>query len=176
MSKLTSTFVLMFALIVAHESGQGGPDAATSSNQFTILVTTVAGFAGLIATQVFALWRENRNRQWDLQDREMTKREMRQHAETQRIETIQTAVDLAKISHVNRQQMIDRIDDNTQLTRAAKETTEATYVATSSYKEKLEELRKQLSARAELINHIDVVGTDTNKKVDVIKDDLKKTP
>lgn len=175
MSRLTSAFTFMLALLIAYE-GQTMPDAATESNQSTILITTIAGFASLIATHIFSMWREHRNRRWDLQDREAARREMRQHAETQRIETIQTAVDLAKASHIASQRVLDRIDANTTITQAAKETAEAAYVAANSFNAHLDTLRSQLTQRADIINHIDEVGTDTNKKVDDIKDDLKKAP
>jgi hypothetical protein len=170
MSRLVSTAALLLAL-TAVNYGQGlvGDNTPTATNQNVILITTIGGFLTLIATQIFAIWRESRNRKWDLADREAARREVRQHAETQRLETIQTAIDLAKVSNINRQHLVDHIEQNTAITKEAKKTAEAAYIAANNFNERLESLRKQLTDKAEQVDHIESVGVDTNQKVTDIK-------
>lgn len=164
---LTIAFALALSVTTATQGHDGNPP--TAENQTTILITTIAGFASLIATQVFALINESRKRKWDLADREAARREVRQHAETQRLETIQTAIDLAKVSNVNRQQLLTRIEHNTNLTQEAKQSAEAAYTAANNFNEKIETLKRQLASKSDTIDHIDEVSVDTNVKVTKLK-------
>jgi hypothetical protein len=172
---MIGTVAFAFALTAAQALAQqaGAPlDPPTGSNQSTILITTIAGFATLIATQTFALWRESRNRKWDLEDRMAARREMRAHAETQRLETIQTAIDLAKVSNINRQQLTDHISRNTEITQAAKDQAAAAYQVANNFNEKLENLRKQLAGAGGQLGTIEEASTDTNTKVTELRDKL----
>lgn len=175
---LIGTFSLALALAVASAAGQVTPgqnpaiDPPTGSNQSTILITTVAGFATLIATQIFALWRESRNRKWDLEDRAAARRETRTHAETQRLETIQTAIDLAKVSNINRHQLMQELKRNTDITVEAKEVAAAAHVAANNFNEKIEAMRKQLQGAGGTLGHIEEASTDTNEKVTELKEKL----
>lgn len=173
-----------FALIVANVTAQqatgvvapgsmsGVGDAPTAGNQWAILVTTVTGFFTLIATQMFALWRESRNRKWDLEDRAAARKEMRHHADTQRLETVQTALDLAKVSAYNKQQLEGHIVRNTEITIAAAEKADAAYKAANNFNEKLEELRRQLTSKAHQVDNIEETTSDTQQKVTEIKEKL----
>jgi hypothetical protein len=180
MTRLTmaGTAVFAVALAAAHVLAQqaaGGAapvDPPTGSNQSTILITTMAGLATLFFTQAFALWRESRNRKWDLEDRMAARREMRAHAETQRLETIQTAIDLAKVSNINRQQLTEHLTRNTEITQAAKDQAAAAYQAADNFNEKLETLRKQLAGAGGTLGTIEEASTDTNAKVTELRDKL----
>lgn len=129
-------------------AGVGTASAPTASNQFAILVTTVAGFASLLATQFFAMYRENRNRKWDLQDRTQARAEMRAHAEVQREETLRTAIELAKVSNINRDHLLGAIEKNTSLTAKSAEQAEAAYSVANNFNEKLETLHSELQSMA----------------------------
>lgn len=120
----------------------------TASNQFTILVTTIAGFASLLATHIFQFYRENRNRNWDLQDRAAAREEMRKHAEEQRVETIKTAIELARVSNINREHLLGAIEKNSQLTSEAGEKAQAAYTSANNFNSKLEALHRELAEMA----------------------------
>jgi hypothetical protein len=124
-------------------SGAGGTQP-TASNQFAILVTTIAGFASLLATHFFQMYRENRTRKWDLADRTAARLEMRQHAETQRLETIQTAIELARVSNINREHLLGAIDKNTKITSEAAGKAEAAYTVATDFQSKIESLHREL--------------------------------
>lgn len=125
-------------------SGANGGAQPTASNQFAILVTTIAGFASLLATHFFQIFRESRTRKWDLADRTAARLEMRQHAETQRLETIQTAIELARVSNINREHLLGAIDKNTKITSEAAGKAEAAYTVATDFQSKIESLHKEL--------------------------------
>lgn len=168
-----------------HQQEAQNINPPTASSQTTILITTVAGFLSLLATQFFSMWRENqrerakrdeaeRQRKWDLEDRRAARVEMRQHAETQRLETIQTAIELAKVSNINRQQLVGEIKANTKLTEEAAAKAADAYVAANNFNEKLERLHQELLKKGHLIEDIDTTGKDTNTKVTELIADKKE--
>lgn len=119
--------------------------SATASNQFATILSIVTGFAAMLAAQLFQFIRESRNRKWDLADRATARAEMRQHAETQRVETIMSAIEMAKVSNVNRQHIADMIGQNTELTADAALKAERAYVAANDFNSKLEALHRELA-------------------------------
>ncbi len=118
----------------------------TASNQFAILVTTIAGFASLLATQFFQMYRESQKRKWDLQDRETARLEMRQHARFQKEETLKTAVELARVSIINRDTLIGAIKENTQLTEEGVKQAGVAASSATSMNESLDALRAELAS------------------------------
>lgn len=143
--------VSVYAGVMAVQNEQAvaaGNAAPTASNQFAILVSTIAGIASLLATQWFQIYRENRNRRWDLQDRAAARAEMRRHAETQRLETMQTAVELAKVSNINRDHLLGAIGENTRITSEGASKAQAAYSVANDFNEKFESLHKELQSMA----------------------------
>lgn len=127
---------------VIGQQGQQAADASanlpTGSTQFAILVSTIAGIASLLATQLFQIYRESRTRKWDLADRASARAEMRKSAEDQRVETIKTAIELAKVSHINNLQLLGAIDENTKITATAVDKAD-------NFNAKLEALHQELA-------------------------------
>lgn len=174
---LIATVAFMLSLGVASQVPGLDSQPPTQSNQIAILITTLVGFASLIATQVFAIMREKRERRWDLEDRAAARLEAKRHAEAQRIETIATALELAKVSEKNREHLIQHIDEN--VTGPMRQNTVITQEAlekANNFNEKLEQLRSRLIELTETratIRHIDEVSKDTNEKVTDIKGNIK---
>ena len=141
---------LLLSLSAAQQAQPSGtssvdmPNMPTGSSQTYILITTIAGFASLLATHYFQMSREKRQREWDLQDRAQAREELRKHAETQRVETLQTAVELARISTINRQTLKKAIDDNTRITEEIGKRADEAYAAGNNFNAKLEDLQLQL--------------------------------
>lgn len=120
------------------------PGSATASNQFATIATLIAGFASMLAAQAFQWFRESRTRKWDLADRMAARKEVRDHAETQRLETIQAAIELARVSNINRDHLVSEIGRNTILTAEAAAKADAAYVSANNFNAKLEALHRQL--------------------------------
>src|SRR5687768_11159224 len=121
------TFVgvaVMLAVSVATASQDQGSFVSDPSGT-ALLYTTIIGFLSLLATHGFQLWRERRNRQWDLEDREAARAELRKNNETQRLETIATAVQLARAAKIHNAQLVTQIAENTALTLKAGDKAEA---------------------------------------------------
>jgi hypothetical protein len=139
--------VSVWASVIAAQEPQ--PDTARSGSSIALMITTVAGFASLLATHLFQFYRENRNRRWDLEDREASRQEMRKTAETQRVETIQTAIELARVSNINREHVLGAISKNTEITSEASAKAEAASVVVAStatnFNDKLEALHSELA-------------------------------
>jgi hypothetical protein len=140
--------VSVCAGVVAQTQANADPVAnvPTAQNQFAILITTIAGFASLLCTQLFQFYRENRNRRWDLQDRTAAREQMRKTVEEQRMEGMRTAVELAKVSQTNRDLIFSAIKENTTLTVDAGEKAQAAYTSANNFNSKLETLHRELIA------------------------------
>jgi hypothetical protein len=63
------------AAVQAMTTGQPPFTGNLETNQFTILVTTIAGFLSTILALAFQIWREGRNRAWDLEDKKIQRAE-----------------------------------------------------------------------------------------------------
>lgn len=85
-------------------------DVAPGINQgeLIILVTTVAGIITTILGFVVQLYRERRNRAWELEDRRLT-------ADTLSRKTEQTAEVLKKETEMTREVLVRKIEENTQI-------------------------------------------------------------
>lgn len=136
--------------VAAMAVGGAGVDVPSASTQFAILMTTIAGVVSMLATQFFAMYREGRNRKWDLQDRQQARAEMRMHAETQRLETMQTAIELARVSSINKEHLLGAIKENTLITTESATKAQAAYSAANDFNAKLEALQRQLQGMATL--------------------------
>lgn len=153
------------------------PSSATANNQTAMIVTSIVGFLTLLVTQIFSMWKQNQEkkaaeqrRQWDLEDREIARQQMKTSAQKQLQETVQTAVTLADVTEKHHAQTLRELTKNTELTKAVAAKADAAYDAANSYAAKTEELRKELKAKADKIDHIDTVSVDTNLKVTDIKE------
>lgn len=157
------------AHVVAQDATAPPP---TSTDQKTIWVTSIIGFLSLLATQLFAIWRQNqetkaaeRRRQWDLEDRERARNDLRQQYEAQRKETISTASEIARIHLQNTRRIVEEISKNTEITEAVGRKADAAYSAGNDFNRRMEEMRQQLFAKGTQIDTIEDVSKDTNEKV-----------
>lgn len=71
---------LIAAADISQLAAQISPSAPATAerlqdNQFTILVTTIAGFLSTLVALIFQIWRESRNRKWDLENRKLAREE-----------------------------------------------------------------------------------------------------
>jgi hypothetical protein len=98
------------------------------------------------------MYRENRTRKWDLQDRTAAREEMRRLSETQRLDTMQAAIELARVSNINRDHLMGAIKENTQITsEGASQAATAASVASgvaSDFSARFEALHKELQSMA----------------------------
>ncbi len=154
---------------VASVAAQTTPDAAHTASDRTIWITSLIGFLSLMATQIFSLWRESRNRKWDLEDRAAARAQMQKNAELQRIETIQTAIDLARVTKLHGEEIVKEISRNTEITQSVGEKADAAYVAANNFNERLERLRKELASKGTQIDTIEEVTGETNDTVKELK-------
>ncbi len=127
-------------------AGGAGSSAPSASTQFAILITTIAGMISMLATQFFAMYRENRNRKWDLQDRSTARAEMRESNRTLRLETMQTATELARVSMINSGHLLGAIKENTQITTEGASKADAAFSAANNFNAKLEALQLELQS------------------------------
>lgn len=162
LSRLVMTFSFMFALGV---STYADVTPGTSENQQTIIWTTVVGFLSLLATQVFAMWREYRNRRWDLENRKLAREELDRKFERQAGETVATAVQLARLTKAHHEEVTSQLEKNTELTRQASAKAEAAYEAGNNYTQRLNDLRAELFGKKGQLDHIEEVAEDTQGKV-----------
>lgn len=181
----------------AGASTSGWPPAGTQ--------VTILGLAGLLVTQIAQMLRESRNRKWDLADRAAARadaaakaeqlrletaaaaaqlrREQQAHAEAQRIATIQTAIELAKVSKVNRDRLIAAVAENTTLTethaKAAREKLDALLdkqgcnVTLDDIAAAVSETQETVDATQRKVDEAKTVATDTNVKVTELKEQLE---
>lgn len=180
-------------MLTVQESGappSGWPSAGTQ--------VTILGFLGLLVTHLTQMWREGRNRKWDLADRaaaraeaaakaeqlrleaaqaaERLRIEQQAHAEAQRIATIQTAIELAKVSKANRDRLIAAVAENTTLTeshaKAALGRLDA-LLDKQGCNVTLDDIAAAVSETRDSVDEAKVVATDTNVKVTELKEQLE---
>lgn len=155
----------------------GSFQASVSDSGMTttaVFFTTLAGVISLLATNFFAIWRDARNRKWDLEDRMMAREKQQRDAEAIRLETVATAIELARVSNTNRKHLADQLQHNTNVTMEAGEKAVAAFEAANNFNEKLEQLRRELmssvAVKSTQIDHIEIVSQDTNEKVTDLKE------
>lgn len=149
MVKLVMLAAFAFALGMTQVGGDASlPHPIQQVTTSKEVVITIVGFLSLLATHIFAIWRESRQRTWDIEDRKRAREEMKKQAEQQQIETISTAVEIARVSNANRNHIVDLLHQNTRLTEDAGEKASAAYTATLDFNQKLEALRRELQEKA----------------------------
>jgi len=174
--RLLAAALVLYAW-VASVAAQPTTDAAgTSANQTTIWVTSIIGFLSLLATQLFAIWRQKQEtkaaeqrRKWDLEDRASARAEMQKNAELQRIETIQTAIEVARVTRSHRDHILTELTRNTEMTQVVGQKAEQAYVEANNFNEKLEKLRLELASKGTQIDTIEEVTGETNDAVKELK-------
>jgi hypothetical protein len=77
----------------------------TIVGQLVILVTTIAGF-------LYNIYRENRNRRWDIEDRERVRRDISEKVD-------QSKRELASATLATHHTLIEKIDENTEVSKQA---------------------------------------------------------
>jgi hypothetical protein len=169
---------------VASVAAQDAPGAATAADQTTIWITSIVGFLSLLATQLFAIWRQHQEtkaaeqrRKWDLEDRAAARAQMQKNAEQlqksaelQRIETVQTAIELAKVSAAHREHILQEISRNTEITQTVGAKADAAFVEANNFNDRLEKLRKELASKGTQIDNIEEITGDTKDIVTELKE------
>lgn len=157
----------------AAASQVAAPDLTTLSpsqwSASTILIVQGAGFLSLLLTNIFQMMRDSRNRKWDQQDRHEARLDSVRRANVQRVETIQAAVELAKLSKATRQEFVAELSKNTELTEEVGRKAAAAHTAANQFNEKLEHLKRVVLARGPQLDSIEDVAVDTNIKVSDLK-------
>lgn len=166
--RLVATAVVVYAWF-ASVAAQSPDASGVAVNQQTIWITSLIGFLSLLATQIFALWRESRNRKWDMEDRAAARAQSQKNAEAQRLETITTAIELARVATSHREQIVKEISHNTEITKSVGAKADAAYEAANNFNERLDKLRKVLASKSEQIDNIEEISGDTNQKVTDLK-------
>lgn len=138
--------------------------APGSEGSYLLLASTLIT---LLCTNFFQIWRESRNRKWDLEDRKAQRDLARVRAELLHNSTIETAFQVAKVSTRNKDHLVNEISKNTEITKDVGAKAQAAYEAANNFNEKLEALRTDFLKRTK---HIEVVGDDTNEKVTEMQD------
>lgn len=107
----------VFAMQVSGDATNS--QTGTQGNQYVIIATTVIGFLSLLVTQLFQIWnakqkekRDERQREWDLEDRENARKEL-----ALRVELATARHEAAATQH--RDEIMETIDKNTQMNEAA---------------------------------------------------------
>jgi hypothetical protein len=121
--------------------------------QIVLFLTTVAGFA-------YTIYRENRNRRWDLEDRERARAAL---AET--VTDSQKA--LAKTVQGQQMKLIEKIDENTELTVTAIDSAEKTYREANDLNQKLAKITEMFTGAAKVSDErLTRLETEEGKKQD----------
>lgn len=90
---------------VTQTAEQWGAGSGSLAVQIILLITTLSGF-------VYTIYRENRNRRWDLEDRERARQELAQRVELATLRQASAATQ-------HRDEIMEVIDKNTQMNEAA---------------------------------------------------------
>lgn len=159
-----------FVWLLLMQSNTVTAQTSSDSNSEGLWVTAIAGILTLLATNFFQIYRESRNRKWDIADRQEQRRREAIRAQAQHNSTIQTAFELAKVATRNRDDVIAKVDENTALTAEAVKAAGAAYEAGNSFNAKLEALTRDYLERA---GRIEETGSDTNVKVTSIAEEIK---
>lgn len=95
------------AFILAQDIQLKGQDytVSTITGQIIILITTILGF-------IYTVYRENRNRRWDLEDRERARKELADKLEIQHAK-------VADKVNADQKVIIDKIQENTEISVSA---------------------------------------------------------
>lgn len=146
---VASAFVMVVSVLTSHAASQMSPSGQSptaqslANNQTTILVTTIAGFLSTIVALIFQIWREGRNRRWDLEDRRLARQEADLKIESQtkelsRVAALEAQVTRARAAAVEAELRVqtarqhqaiqrtesvisEKIDANTRVTELAAE-------------------------------------------------------
>ncbi len=145
--------VCVFAGVVAAQNqtaavAAGGVSTPAATTSVALLISTLFGFASVLATHFFQIYNSSRQRKWDLQDRAAARQETRKQVEEQRLETMQAAIEMARISIINRDHLLVAVKENTQLTKEGVSAAEAAYSAANDSNAKYEALRRELQEMA----------------------------
>lgn len=170
----------LLLVFIAHVAAAQDPSLVTEQNETTLLLTSIIGFASILVTQLFGMWRENqrdrakrkeaeRQRQWDLEDRATARAEMKRDAQLQRVETIQTAIELARVTSEHREHIVREISQNTEITKAVGAKAEEAYKAANDFTARLDKLRAELRSKGPQIDHIEKVSDETKDIVTELK-------
>ena len=139
-------------------------------NYHYLLITTVAGIITTIITTVVTIYRENRNRRWDQEDRERSRRDLEAKVDLHQKVIARKTDEQTKV-------IVDKIADNTKISENA-------FAAANGVNEKLLMLARQfdsipvsdhIAKQVSKIPEIQRVSEDTNQLVRGIIDANDKT-
>lgn len=146
----------------------GVDTSVLASNQFAILVTTVIGFLSMLAAHAFQMWREGRQRRWDIEDRRDARNrqerqildqteELRRLQERHAAELKHTAEIEAELTRVRAQKIEEALKLEQQRARLAIE------VSAGKLERKIEESR-QATEEVRNINVAALVAANDNQR------------
>ncbi len=130
--------------------------------QLVIFLTTLAGI-------ITAIYRENRNRRWDKEDRAAAREEQNRKIEaTARnvaSEALHVAEELAHHADVQQREILDKV-------QASADVSERTFKEANAFNQKLYNITAQFTSAtvAEVLGEIDATTKETHDAVVVIKD------
>lgn len=162
-------------------------------SNFAVLVIQIVGFLTLLVTYAFQFVKDTRQRKYDLEDRAAARADAITRAEMLRLAQIETAIELAKVSKINKDKLLSAIVANTALTADHAVTASAKLeelqqaligkkgcnvaVTLADIAATLEETKGVVETTKRTVDEAKTVSTDTNVKVtDLVKppaDDAK---
>jgi transcriptional regulator of heat shock response len=153
---------------VTVDLAQLAADAATMpQGDWLILITTIAGIVTTIIGFVVQLYRERRNRAWELEDRTLKAEALQQKTE-------QAAVALQKETQRTRDMLTRKIDENTQISVDAFREANAVNMKLARINAMIDGVRtqEQLEQVAEIVKDTKHVAEATKEDTGFIKDKL----
>ena len=158
-----------------------------STAQYVIIATTVAGLVTTVATFAFQIYRENRNRRWDKEDRDETAKALAATAikEAERVAERVVSEAHAVAEKVLKEAKMVATQANTERAKLAEMIKENTEISTQAFKEantvnhKIESLGLEHNAlqkeKQESATHTEAISEvvlDTQEKVKEIHEEV----
>ncbi len=166
--------ILMAALLIvtavaAHDIGQPPPSVQDgmpldNQGQIYILITTVAGIVTTIIGFLVQLYRERRNRAWELEDRRLT-------AEALRRETMMAAATLKKETAHTRDVLVNKIEENTQINIDALKQANHVGDKLARIGTMIDNVRSKDRIDKDQLDHVATVVDETKAVVEATKED-----
>jgi hypothetical protein len=146
-------------LVWAYLQSPASESSSLPQGELIILITTVAGIITTIIGFVVQLYRERRNRAWELEDRRLTAEALQQKNE-------QTAATLQKETQRTRDMLARKIDENTKISADAFSEANAVNVKLARIDALIDGVRTQAQ-----LEHVAEIVTDTKLVAEATKED-----
>ena len=161
--------LILAAMGAVQTTGQSLPGVSDglpmdNDGQIIILITTVAGIVTTILGFLVQLYRERRNRAWELEDRQAT-------AEALRRETIMAAATLKTETAKTRDILMNKIEENTQINIDALKQANHVGDKLARIGALIDNVRTTKQIDKDQLDHVATVVEETKAVVDATKDD-----